>query len=238
TLQELGFAASTGASPIALVGPFRLFSDTTIRRMREELLSMAEKYGVEGKVVRNQMRGMVPEYIQAESNVWRNERTITRISHFAELDLVPVIKMEISQVNIAEPLENDTMSVEMHKDSYPFVCVVMLSDTTGMEGGETILKGPLGATRTLESLKMGWAYVLQGYHVAHAVKSFSGPHNRITAITSFRPSSPLVLDETNLGTVRSISHFDRLHREFYEYRVGMIRDIGRHILHDGMDPQR
>lgn len=31
-----------------------------------------------------------------------------------------------------------------HRDSYPFVCVTMLSDCTGMTGGETALKTASG----------------------------------------------------------------------------------------------
>jgi len=30
--------------------------------------------------------------------------------------------------------------VGWHRDSYPFVCVLMMSDTTGMVGGETALR--------------------------------------------------------------------------------------------------
>lgn len=34
--------------------------------------------------------------------------------------------------------------VGWHNDSYPFVCVLMMSDTAGMEGGETALKNSKG----------------------------------------------------------------------------------------------
>jgi hypothetical protein len=40
------------------------------------------------------------------------------------------------------PHEDEKPIVGWHKDSYPFVCVLMLSDCTNMIGGETaILKG-------------------------------------------------------------------------------------------------
>ena len=38
------------------------------------------------------------------------------------------------------PWEDDKPIVDWHTDSYPFVCVLMLSDCTGMVGGETALK--------------------------------------------------------------------------------------------------
>lgn len=40
------------------------------------------------------------------------------------------------------PWEDDKPIVDWHTDSYPFVCVTMLSDCTNMIGGETaLLKG-------------------------------------------------------------------------------------------------
>lgn len=38
------------------------------------------------------------------------------------------------------PWEDDKPIVDWHTDSYPFVCVLMLSDCTDMVGGETALK--------------------------------------------------------------------------------------------------
>lgn len=41
--------------------------------------------------------------------------------------------------------EDDNMPVVgWHRDSYPFVCVLMMSDTTGMLGGETALRTGTG----------------------------------------------------------------------------------------------
>jgi len=52
-------------------------------------------------------------------------------------------------VNISvlkEGAESDMQKpvVDWHHDSYPFVCVLMLSDTEGMVGGETALKTGAG----------------------------------------------------------------------------------------------
>ena len=38
------------------------------------------------------------------------------------------------------PWEDDKPIVDWHRDSYPFVCVTMLSDCTNMQGGETALR--------------------------------------------------------------------------------------------------
>jgi hypothetical protein len=68
------------------------------------------------------------------------------VSKIAGVDLVPVIDYEIGHVNISvlkEGTDGSDMQkpvVDWHSDSYPFVCVLMLSDTDGMVGGETALK--------------------------------------------------------------------------------------------------
>lgn len=72
---------------------------------------------------------------------------------------MPSFDYEIAQINISvndgtvpkpEKLKDDPLadgsSVAWHYDSYPFVCVVMLSDCTDMVGGETALKMPSGKT--------------------------------------------------------------------------------------------
>jgi hypothetical protein len=44
--------------------------------------------------------------------------------------------------------------VKWHKDSHPFVCVVMLSDARNMEGGETVLMGGDGKTMKVRAPQM------------------------------------------------------------------------------------
>jgi hypothetical protein len=70
------------------------------------------------------------------------------------VDLVPAIDLEISNVNIAtqgfddggtkNESCDDLPATKWHYDSYPFVCVVMLSDASTMLGGETAIKRPSG----------------------------------------------------------------------------------------------
>lgn len=77
----------------------------------------------------------------------------------AGTDLIPAMDYEIAAINIS--VNDETMSVikngngsnpdddglpvfAWHRDSYPFVCVTMLSDCTGMTGGETALKSASG----------------------------------------------------------------------------------------------
>lgn len=86
-------------------------------------------------------------------DAWKNPKTLAIMSSIAGIDLVPVIDYEIGHINISIPgrkkehdptemiAEDDNKAiVDWHRDSYPFVCVVMMSDTTDMVGGETALK--------------------------------------------------------------------------------------------------
>ena len=89
------------------------------------------------------------------------------ISNIAGVELVPQMDFEIAHINISTqndseedvkkalqekahreadegvsgcPWEDDKPIVDWHTDSYPFVCVTMLSDCTDMIGGETALR--------------------------------------------------------------------------------------------------
>lgn len=90
-------------------------------------------------------------------DAWKSPEVLARISEVAGIDLVPSIDFEIANINISIRDENanvehsvDVMSdhelpaVAWHYDSFPFVCVTMLSDCTGMVGGETAMRTPNG----------------------------------------------------------------------------------------------
>lgn len=89
------------------------------------------------------------------AEAWKHPETLKLISKIAGIDLVPVIDYELGHVNIAVPQskeadipEDDQPAVVgWHRDSYPFVCVLMMSDTKGMRGGETALKESSGKIR-------------------------------------------------------------------------------------------
>ena len=96
---------------------------------------------------------------------WNSPELISRISEVAGIDLIPSIDYEIANINISfsggsaaqpqpqsdavkapeDPLAPDSATAfAWHYDSFPFVCVVMLSDCTDMVGGETALRMPSG----------------------------------------------------------------------------------------------
>jgi hypothetical protein len=88
---------------------------------------------------------------------WKHPQTLAIVSKIAGVDLVPVMDYEIGHINLSIPgerkeYERNTMISEddeeaivgWHRDSYPFVCVLMMSDCTSMIGGETALRTGTG----------------------------------------------------------------------------------------------
>ena len=84
------------------------------------------------------------------------------MSRIAGIEVVPVFDYEIGHINIAVPgktadkkenimiAEDDNLPVVgWHRDSYPFVCVLMMSDCTGMIGGETALRTGTGEIKKI-----------------------------------------------------------------------------------------
>jgi hypothetical protein len=90
---------------------------------------------------------------------WNHPKTLAIISRIAGIDLVPSIDYEVAHVNTSTPAPpssfhptskeriDENALVGWHRDSYPFVCVVMLSDTGSMLGGETAIKTSGGEIR-------------------------------------------------------------------------------------------
>lgn len=104
--------------------------------------------------------------------MWRSPEVLAIVSKIAGVELVPSMDFEIAHVNISVsskeqqeeaqkaikeheqrqldegvagcPWEDDRPIVDWHTDSYPFVCVTMLSDCTDMVGGETALRTASG----------------------------------------------------------------------------------------------
>lgn len=61
------------------------------------------------------------------------------------------------------PWEEDAPVVDWHTDSYPFVCVVMLSDCTKMIGGETALRTGTGEIKKIRGPGMVSSEVAVAY---------------------------------------------------------------------------
>ncbi|TGO28963.1 hypothetical protein BPAE_0020g00080 [Botrytis paeoniae] len=234
TMEEIGYSATSGVSPIAVSEPFRLFSEEAVNVMREEIFDkeVQEKYSYTSDIAPKQLRGYAPDHGKFIYEAWKHPETLAIISKIAGVDLVPVMDYEIGHVNLSVPgkkrnhdssvlisEEDEKPIVGWHRDSYPFVCVLMMSDTTGMVGGETALRTGFGDIKKVRGPSKGCAVVLQGRYIDHQALQAFGGQERVTMVTSFRPRSPRVRDDTVLTTVRPISNLSDLYGQTVEYQL-------------------
>ncbi|MCJ1307897.1 hypothetical protein MMC25_001545 [Agyrium rufum] len=214
-----------------------------------------------------QLRGFASQYAPFVYDAWKDPKTLAIISEVAGLELVPEMDFEIGHINISNnktdaqkeeeaiavaeklaaeadegiagcPWEDDKPIVDWHTDSYPFVCVLMLSDCTNMIGGETALKTGDGGILKVRGPQMGCAVVLQGRYIEHQALRALGTTERITMVTSFRPKSPNARDDTVLTTVRPVSNLDELYFQFVEYRFEILEERIRQQLKAMRDAKR
>lgn len=92
-------------------------------------------------------------------DAWTNPDTLRIISSITGVDLVPVMDYEIGHINISVNDNPDGTTqaapvVNWHKDSYPFVCVLMLSDASEMRVGETALRTGQGEIKKVRGPQM------------------------------------------------------------------------------------
>ncbi len=100
----------------------------------------------------------------------------------------------------------------------------MLSDTTNMLGGETVIHSDDGQVSRVPDPKKGSVAVLQGRVIEHLASKPIGGTERITFVTSYRARDPLVLDDSVLTTVSPISDKNELYTDWVEYRMRLLSD--------------
>lgn len=164
---------------------------------------------------------------------WNYLRTIALVFWIAEVKLVPVMPYKIAHINLSsKSKENaerelkeyesetnrmradsvtegtrkavETPIVGWHTGSYPFVCILMMSDVRNMVGGETAI--PEAQRRDHQDVRsdsgklplhspfmdnrlyhIGFCNHHKGRYIAHQVMRALGAQDRITAVTSERP---------------------------------------------------
>ncbi|KAJ6441009.1 hypothetical protein O9K51_06803 [Purpureocillium lavendulum] len=242
TMEEIGLAGH-GISPNAVSEPFPLFTAEAVRQMRAEIFSdeVLRDCQFASTFNKNMIRGMGPARAPFVYSAWNSPELVSRISQVAGVDLVPSIDYEIATINISaddrpmpvtqdcvkkeeDPLGDGLSAVAWHYDSFPFVCVVMLSDCTDMVGGETALRTASGEVLKVRGPAMGTAVVLQGRYIEHQALKALGGRERIAMVTCFRPRSPHARDETVLTGVRAISHRSDLYAQYAEYRLEVLEE--------------
>ena len=71
---------------------------------------------------------------------------------------------------------------------------------------------------------------MQGRYIDHQALAAYGGQERITMVTSFRPRSPRIRDDTVLTTVRPISNLSDLYGQTVEYQLENAESRIRHML--------
>lgn len=125
---------------------------------------------------------MAPRYAPFTYQFWTSPEVLGIVSQLAGVDMIPVVDHEICHTNVqmgpdgldgvkntpvdppgppaeyqlrqSEEGEKAKPVVPWHRDSYPFVCVVMLSDTSSMTDGETEMQNGDGSTVKVRSPNM------------------------------------------------------------------------------------
>ena len=77
-----------------------------------------------------------------------------------------------------------------HKDQVPVVCVVMLSDTSSMQGGETAVRLGNGSVVRARGAGLGGAVLMQSGNLEHAALRATHCPERVSMVTSYCFADP------------------------------------------------
>ncbi|CEH17210.1 hypothetical protein CBOM_03271 [Ceraceosorus bombacis] len=111
--------------------------------------------------------------------------------------------------------------VDYHKDAYPWVAVLMLSDVSKMTGGETALRKGDGSLFKARAPSLGSIVVMRGGSITHCALPCEGASERITMVTSFRPRHS-TQDFSNLHNIIDCSNLNELYEQWTEARLDIL----------------
>ncbi|KAK2589679.1 hypothetical protein QQS21_012641 [Conoideocrella luteorostrata] len=239
-MKDIGLEGH-GISPVAVTDPFPLFTKDAILQMRREIFSesVLRNCRFRSDFNANMIRGMGHERAPFTYDAWWSPEILAKVSEAAGIELVPAFDYEVANINISINDHNaaelvsfgdEASAVAWHYDSFPFVCVTMAADCSGMVGGETAIKLPNGEERRIRGPAMGTCVVMQGRYIYHQALKACGGRERIAIVTPFRPKSPFARDETILTGSRVISNTDELYPQYIEYRLSNLEERFRRAL--------
>ncbi|KAH0351790.1 hypothetical protein KCU83_g4017, partial [Aureobasidium melanogenum] len=122
----------------------------------------------------------------------------------------------------ADPFKSGSI-IPWHFDSYPYACIIMLSHTDGMVGGETFIKCGDGTITKVEGPKYGCAYIIQGGILEHLASRAKGVKERIASVASFRANVDGFYDISFTTNTRPMTNTQDLHREWAAYRLNFLK---------------
>ncbi|KAG8625261.1 hypothetical protein KVT40_007012 [Elsinoe batatas] len=252
SLADLGIEENRYTTPVAGCKPFKFLSKEGVLAYRRAILKrhvfdQCGGYPFPGTVtLRNVAR--VSPFVR---DLWTHPQTLAIMSAILGTKVDVVMPTEIGHTNIQVTGDGDVLeqlSVEpttakyspagqeeeaydplsgssvipWHYDSYPYVCIIMLSDTTNMRGGETFISGQ--EIQAVEGPTLGTAVLLQGGKVKHLAARTFGSAERITTITSFRADVAGTWDDSYLANLRAYDNLPVLYQQWSRYRLTKMRD--------------
>ncbi|EXK79447.1 hypothetical protein FOQG_15965 [Fusarium oxysporum f. sp. raphani 54005] len=230
TFQDLGLPQPENAPDLCVTEPFQLFSEEGVRMLRREMLSkpILDKYLRSWDRAPAYIAGH-EKTARFTLQAWQHPATqaaIDRAAGFglrllrreADLGLVNiqlgpeglpgVYKLTETPSAPLSPQEMQKSSYDdipidaWHKDQVPVVCVVMLSDTSSMQGGETAIRTGDGSIVKVKSPTVGGAVIMQGGCTEHAALRATNVPERLSMVSSYAFADPNLDDQyTSLRSV-------------------------------------
>ncbi|KAF5536419.1 hypothetical protein FNAPI_11761 [Fusarium napiforme] len=122
-------------------------------------------------------------------NVQLGEGGKAGVYNYNEIPAKPLPPTEAA-TSIPKSQWDDVAIDAWHKDQVPVVCVVMLSDISNMEGGETAIRTGAGNLIKARGANLGGAVLMQGGNLEHAALRASNCSERVSMVTSYRFADP------------------------------------------------
>lgn len=253
-LSDFGYDdEKDGISDIAAVAPFQMFTEEAVRLLRNDLLSepVQGNHVYSSERAPYVVRGYATTHSKFLHDAWMSPQVLGAISKALNLDVVPVCDYEIGHTNIqlgpkgregvkdlfdtptlplsdsertSPSIYDDRPVDDWHYDYVPYVAVLMVSDTTGMDGGETAVMRKDGTTTVVPGPGMGKVVLLQGSQIKHAALRARNCSERIAMVTSLRPRDPFVRDTTRLNEAWKVSDMKELGRQWLDYRLRALEE--------------
>jgi len=230
SFTELGLKRPKNTPDMCFTEPFQLFSEEGVRMIRRDLLrkDVLEKHLSSWDRAPCIISGH-EETATWISTMWKHPAVVDCVSKACGIPLKILGRRgEIGHVNVqlgpegvegvyklqdtpSPPLEeadvktsryDEVLTDSWHRDSTQVVCVVMLSDTSTMVGGETAIDAGNGQILKARGAKMGGAVIMQGCHTPHAALRAMNAAERISMVTSYHFVDPDLDDSgTSLRSV-------------------------------------
>ncbi|EXJ67946.1 uncharacterized protein A1O5_08560 [Cladophialophora psammophila CBS 110553] len=230
TFGEVGLPKPHNAPDLCYTDPFPLFSEEGVRILRREMLDkrMLDKYLRSWDRAPAYIAGH-EKTAKFMLQAWQHPATQAAINRAAGFPLRRLYKTgDIGMVNIQlgpdglagvyklteiplppqspselKKSEYDNVPIDSwHKDQVPVVCVVMLSDTSAMQGGETAIRTGDGSIVKVKSPTIGGAVIMQGGCTEHAALRATNVPERISMVTSYTFADPNLDDR--YSSLRSV----------------------------------